>query len=94
MSADEAAPDPTIQLVTVLETADFGLIAVAQSVLEEAGIDYTVPGETLRNILGWGVPGVLGVNPARIEVREADATRALALLERLTGSTDRPETGE
>jgi hypothetical protein len=52
VETDNPAPDPHIRLVTVFETSDVGVVAIAKSVLEEADIDYTVQGESLRNVLG------------------------------------------
>jgi hypothetical protein len=75
--------DPNIRLTTVFRTADFGLVAIVKSVLENAGIDYFVRGETLRNVLGWGVPGVYGVGPAEFQVREEDAAQAMIILSQL-----------
>ncbi len=82
-SADQSGPEPNIRLVTVFETEDAGLVAVVKSLLEDEGIEYVVRGETLRNVFGWGLPGVYGVGPAAFQVREEDAARATALLSRL-----------
>lgn len=76
----ELQPDPNIRLVTVFTTTDPGLVGIVKSVLEAAGIDHFVRGETLRNVIGWGTPGVYGVGPAEFQVREQDAADASALL--------------
>ena len=73
-------PDPNIRLVTIFTTTDPGLVGVVKSLLDEAGIEYSVNGETLRNVLGWGTPGVYGVGPPEFQVREEDAAEAAALL--------------
>lgn len=77
------SPDPTIRLVPVFETEDYGVAAVAKSLLDDAGIDYSVSGEILRNFVGWGSPGVYGVRPAVFVVREEDAARTRELLAQL-----------
>jgi Putative prokaryotic signal transducing protein len=82
-------PDPTIRLVTVFETEDVGVAAVATSLLEDAGIDHAVRGDTLRNVLGWGGSSFFhAAGPVRFEVREEDAERATALLAQLKPRTD------
>jgi len=78
-------PDPNIRLVTVFTTTDPGLVGVVRSLLDEAGIEYSVKGETLRNVLGWGTPGVYGVGPAEFQVRDEDAAEAAALLAQISG---------
>ena len=85
MTSHRPTPDPDIQLVTVLRTSDGGLVAVAKSLLEDAEIDYFVRGETLRNVMGWGGPGVFNsaIGDAEFQVREADAPDASRLLARL-----------
>ena len=47
VESTEKSPDPNIRLTTVFTTADPGLVAIVKSVLEEAGIDHFVRGETL-----------------------------------------------
>jgi hypothetical protein len=83
--AQRPEPDPDIRLVTVFATADPGVFALVTSLLDNEGIDYAVRGDTLRNVVGWGGPGIFNsaVGPAEFQVREEDATRAAALLARL-----------
>jgi Putative prokaryotic signal transducing protein len=77
--------DPDVELVPVLRTGDPGLVAVAKSILDAAGIAYFIRGETLRNVIGWG--GVnAGLGDAEFQVRGADAPDALRLLEQLEQS--------
>jgi hypothetical protein len=76
-------PDPGIRLVTVFKAADPGLVAIVKSLLDDAGIDHFVRGETLRNVTGWGTPGAFGIGAAEFQVREQDSARATALLSRL-----------
>jgi hypothetical protein len=60
-------------------------VAVAKSLLDDAGIDCYVRGETVRNVMGWGGPGVFNsaLWDAEFQVREADAPDASRLLARL-----------
>jgi Putative prokaryotic signal transducing protein len=67
--------DPPLELVTVLASPDPGLIAVAKSILESAGIRFLAQGEVMRNI--WGLEPVL------LQVRREDVDDALALLAEL-----------
>lgn len=73
---------PRGELVTVLSTMDAGLIAVAKSILEGAGIRFFVKGENLQNLFGLGS---IGYNPisrdVKIQVSRADEEVARALLE-------------
>ena len=80
MKSEYKSPDPNVRLITVFTTEDPGLVAIVKSVLDETGIDYSVRGETLRNVLGWGMPGVYGVGPAQFQVREEDAAEAIRIL--------------
>lgn len=72
-----------VELVTIVETGDPALIAVAKSVLDEAGIAYFAKGEELQHLFGLGQFG-LGFNPivgpVRLQVREHDAPEARELL--------------
>ena len=83
MERPESAPDPNIKLVTVFETGDPGLMAVVRSILDEAGIEHTVQGESARDVMGWGSMSPPGATP-QFQVREEDAAEAVALLRRLT----------
>lgn len=76
-------PNPSIHLVGIFRTADPGLMAVATSLLEDAGIDHSVKGGTQANVFGWGTSGSPGVGIPEILVRDEDAQRAAALLGRL-----------
>ena len=50
------------KLVTVYKTGHHGTIAVIKSILDEAGIEYSVKGEGIQDLIGAGVFGV-GFNP-------------------------------
>jgi len=75
-----------VDLVTVLESGDPGVIMVAKSLLENAGIRYYAKGETAQNLFGVGTFGT-GFNPltgpAQIQVSKADLEEALELLKDL-----------
>jgi hypothetical protein len=80
-STHRPQPDPAIRLVTVFETADVGVAAVATSLLEDAGVDHAVRGDTLRTVLGWGASGFFNAaGPLEFQVREEDVARAAELL--------------
>lgn len=68
--------------VTVFETGDQAALAVAKSLLDEAGIPYFAAGENLQSLFGVGAVGGFNpiVGPVRIEVAEDDAKEARELL--------------
>jgi hypothetical protein len=61
--------------VTVLETNDPGLLGVAKSVLEAAGITFFAKGESLSIAFGGG--------PVKLQVPHDNAAEAEALLSEL-----------
>lgn len=69
------------ELVKVLETGDPALIAMAKSVLQDAGIEYSVTNEFLQNLAVTGQPNAMG-----IVVRQEDADAAQTILEPLIES--------
>ena len=71
------------ELVTVLETGDQSLVAVARSILDGAGIPCIARNETLQNLFGWGTIGTgfnAAMGPIRVQVLREDAEAAKALL--------------
>lgn len=73
--------------VTVLETSDPALLAVAKSLLESADIPYFAKGENVQDLFGLGRFGtgfspVAG--PVELQVAAEDAHDAHALLMQLT----------
>ena len=77
---EEAAP---FELVTVLETGDQSLVAVAKSVLDGAGIPCIVRNERLQNLFGWGAIGTgynAAMGPIRLQVLREDERVAKQLL--------------
>jgi arginine deiminase len=62
-----------VELVTVLTTADAGVIAMAKSILEDAGIESYAKGEKTREMFAAGF--------VQIQVHPEDAAEAKSLLE-------------
>ena len=89
MSKQRHADEP----VTVLETSNPALLAVAKSILEAASIPYFAKGEALQNLF---VAGTLGgfnpiAGPVELQVSADDARDARAALIELTrGTYDEP----
>ena len=79
-AAEEPSP---LEMVTVLETGDQSLVAVAKSVLDGAGIPCIARNERLQNLFGWGTIGTgysVAMGPIRLQVLEEDAATARELL--------------
>jgi len=77
---------PDIELLTVLETSDAGLVAIAKSLLEDAEIPFMVRGEYIQDLFGVGrFPGKINVlvGPVELKVNAQDKDEALAILEGL-----------
>ena len=82
----QRAPDPYLELVTVFESGNAVLTAIAKSVLLSAEIPFAARGEQVQELFGLGrFPG--GVNlvtgPVCIEVASADRDVAAELLDGL-----------
>jgi hypothetical protein len=74
------------ELITVLETGDLAVVALAKSMLENAGIEYVAKGE---------LPMVqLAVGPVEIQVDKDNEAEALELLESLAEGQDDDEEDE
>lgn len=69
--------DPDIKFVSIMETADLGLIAIAKSILEEENIDYFTQGEGFNNMFNPVT------SPVTILVREEDEQNAKDFLQEL-----------
>jgi hypothetical protein len=70
-------------LVTVFESSDVALLALAKAALEEAGIRYIAQSEDIQNLFGMGrlfsdYNFITG--PPRIRVTPEDAARAREVL--------------
>lgn len=86
---EEPVPEPEavyVELVTVLESGDSGVIMIAKSLLEEAGIKYYAKGETSQHLFGLGTLGTgfnTLVGPIRLQVSRDHADEAAMLLKDL-----------
>ncbi len=70
-------------VVTVFETGDPGLVALAKSLLDSAGIEFATKGDALQDVVGLGrFPGGsnLVAGPVVFQVGSDDAKRARSLL--------------
>ena len=78
------AGDPSHRdLVTVFETGDPGLLAMAHSILDEAEIPYLTQGEGVQDLFGLGRLGTgfsILTGPVHIQVERAAEPEARALL--------------
>ena len=68
---DEAGP------VTVFRTNDPGLLAVAQSLLEEADIDFNIAGEALLHLFPGSGVGTDMTPSIQVPAEDADEAREL-----------------
>src|SRR3990172_3899283 len=80
-------PEPEfVEFVTVYRSGNPALLALAKSILEDAGIPYVVRGEGLQDLFAWGRMGI-GFNPLvgppEIQVDIEDKEEAVELLEQL-----------
>jgi len=77
------AGDPMLELVTVFESGNPALIALARSLLDSAEIEFATRGDALQDLFGWGrFPGGMNLlaGPVAFQVRAEDAEEAGALL--------------
>jgi hypothetical protein len=74
--------DQDLDLRTVLETSDLGLIALAEGILEGAEIPYLARGEGIQDLFGMGrlVPVNPVSGPVEIQVTADNEARARDLL--------------
>ncbi|MCX6163793.1 MAG: DUF2007 domain-containing protein [Ignavibacteriae bacterium] len=83
------------KLITVFKTGHHGTIAVIKSILDEAGLEYSVKGEGIQDLIGAGVFGV-GFNPitgpVEFQVLEDNVEYAKELLKDVSDTP--PETEE
>jgi Putative prokaryotic signal transducing protein len=75
----EEPEHPDLQFVTVLETGDPGEIALAESILLEAGIPYYKKGDQIQDLFALGRLS-FGFNPVTglVEIRVAEENVAAA----------------
>ena len=74
-------------LVTVFESVDLALFAMAKAMLDSAGIRYVTQSEGIQDLFGLGRLGTgysLVTGPPRIRVTGEDAARAREVLAELS----------
>jgi hypothetical protein len=78
--------------VTVLETSDPGILGVAKSLLEGAGIQYFAKGEGVQDLFAGGRVGGFSpvAGPVQLQVPPEDAAAATELLSDLRRGGHRP----
>ena len=92
------AGDPSHRdLVTVFETGDPGLLAMAHSILDESEIPYLTQGEGVQDLFGLGRLGTgfsILTGPVHIQVERATEPEARSLLAGLEGPASSPTPAE
>jgi len=89
LSPDDRARAEHLELVTVLASHDPGLMAVAKSMLQSAGIRFVVEGEGVQDLFGLGRLGFNPITgPAALRVRADEADDARVLLAELVENGD------
>jgi hypothetical protein len=78
--------DEHAEPVTVFQSSDPALIGVAESLLEEAGIEFFSKGEGIQDLFGAGRIGNVNpiVGPVELQVAAEDADEARAALAELS----------
>ncbi len=79
---DDERPRPNLEFATVLETADPGLLSVAKSVLDGAGIEFVSIGENAGAIFA----GNPFLGRVRLQVDADRVEEVTALLSELSGN--------
>lgn len=76
---------PDLELVTVFDTEDPGILAMAKSILENAGIEFIDLGEGSQDFFGIGKLGgfMSFAGPTGLQVAKREAVRARQVLEEL-----------
>ena len=85
---DEQQGDADLELVTVLETKDPGVLTIAKSLLAEVGIEFIDTAEGLQDFYGVGRLGGIQplTGPARLQVSASDEEGAKTALQGLETS--------
>jgi hypothetical protein len=85
---EDEHPEP----VTVFESSDPAAIGVAESLLEEAEIEFFAQGEGIQDLFGGGrIAFNPIVGPVRLQVAAEDADEARAALAELTKPNAEPD---
>lgn len=82
------------KVVTVLATGNHGVIAIAKSILDDAGIEYYAKNEQTEDLIGLGVFGTgynAVIGPIEIQVLEENEEEAKNLLKDIKESEDASE---
>src|SRR5713226_10112337 len=81
-----------IQLVEVFETGDPNVMSVLESLLQDAGIDFTTSSETAKDLyVGGRFGGSFSFGPVRFFVRLEDAAAARDMIANLNEEAPAPE---
>jgi hypothetical protein len=83
-----------IELVKVYETGNPAIIALIESVLDDAEIEYSTSSENLQDLFGLGRFGAgynYVIGPVKFFVRVEDEEEALTLLDKIRASEPPPE---
>ncbi|MFN7941520.1 MAG: DUF2007 domain-containing protein [Thermoanaerobaculia bacterium] len=84
--------DDDLELVTVFEAVEPGLIAMVRSILEDAEIPFVTKGEEIQDLFGYGRL-FSGFNPivgaVEFQVRPRDEKTARSLLDDLSSPGER-----
>jgi hypothetical protein len=82
------------KLVTIYKTGNEAIVVLIKSMLDEAGIKYSITGEGLQGLLGVGVIGT-GFNPltgpVQLKVMPEDEEYAKELLKDINENTGAEE---
>ena len=84
-----------IQLVEVFETGDPAEMSVLESLLQDAGIDFTTSSETAKDYYAGGrFGGSFGFGPMKFYVRREDEAAAREIIGNLAEVVSPPEEPE
>jgi len=94
----EAGADerPQIELVKIYEGGDPATIPVLESLLDDAGIEFSTTSENIQDLFAWGRFGGtynFAIGPIKFYVRREDEAEALAIVATLRESAP-PEAGD
>lgn len=84
--APEADERAQIELVKVYEGGNPALIALLESLFEDAAIEYSTTSEGLQDLFGWGRIGAsynFAIGPVMFYVRREDKAAAQAIVAKL-----------
>jgi hypothetical protein len=82
----------SIELVKVYEAGNPAIIPIVESLLDDAGIEFSTTSENLQDLFAWGRFGGtfnFAIGPVMFYVRKEDEDEALALIATLADETPR-----